>query len=246
MYPQVIGIGEILVDFIATEPVPHGEASYFQKCFGGAPMNTLVGVARLGVEAGAITTVGGDAFGQFLIDELKRNNVDTSRVSLKKGVRTTITFVANEPVTGERTFIFYRRPWVRGTSDSALTPQDIDQEYIARAKILHVSGFALSENPSRKAIMNAVTYAGKSGVKVSFDPTLRVDVWRSERTLRKMYSRVLKFSDIATFSREEAERSKEGSREGFETGCGNRRYKTRFGRCLRQVKRRHRSVSESL
>jgi len=47
--------------------------------------------------------------------------------------------------------------------------------------------------------------ARKSGVKVSFDPTLRVDVWDSVATLRKTYSRALKLSDIATFSREEAE-----------------------------------------
>lgn len=67
----------MLIDFIATEPVPYGEVIYFQKCFGGAPMNTLAEVARLGVNAGAITAVGGGTFGQFLVDDLKRNNVDT-------------------------------------------------------------------------------------------------------------------------------------------------------------------------
>ncbi len=129
-------------------------------------MNTLVGVARLDVSAGAITAVGDDPFGQFLIRELEKNNVDTSRVKVKKGVRTTISFVANEPVSGERTFIFYRRPWVRNTSDSALTPQDIDYEYISKSRIFRVSGFALSQNPSRKAILGAVEYAEKSGVSL--------------------------------------------------------------------------------
>jgi len=203
--PQVVGIGEILIDFIATEPVPYTEATHFQKCFGGAPMNTLVGVARLGVSSGAITAVGGDPFGQFLINELKKNGVDISRVVVKEKKRTTITFVANEPVTGERSFIFYRRPWISGTADSSLTPEDIDYDYISNAQILHVSGFSLSQNPSRKAILSAVMYARKSGVKVSFDPTLRVDVWNSEMGLRRMYSRMLRLSDIATFSREEAE-----------------------------------------
>lgn len=205
MNPEVIGIGEVLIDFVSTEPVPYTEASYFKKCFGGAPMNTLVGVARLDLSAGAVTVVGDDPFGQFLINELKKNGVDTSRVSVKKGVRTTITFVANEPVSGERSFIFYRRPWVRGTSDSALTAQDVDHEYISKAKILHVSGFALSQNPSRKAILSAVRHAKKSGVRISFDPTLRVDVWNSETSLRRMYHQMLRLSDIATFSREEAE-----------------------------------------
>ncbi|MFQ6076777.1 MAG: carbohydrate kinase family protein [Candidatus Bathyarchaeia archaeon] len=52
--------------------------------------------------------------------------------------------------------------------------------------------------------MSAVKHAKKGGVRVSFDPTLRVDVWSSERTLRRLYSQMLKLSDIATFSREEA------------------------------------------
>ena len=204
MAPEVVGIGEVLIDFVATEPVSYTEVPAFQKCFGGAPMNTLVGVARLGSTSGAVTTVGEDPFGQFLIQELKRNGVDTSRVNVKKGTLTTLAFVANEPETGERSFIFYRKPWVSRTSDSALSVEDVDFDYIADAKILHVSGFALSQNPSRKAVLAAVQHARKAGVKVSFDPTLRVDVWNSEQTLRRLYSQMLKLSDIATFSREEA------------------------------------------
>jgi len=202
--PEVVGIGEVLIDFVATEPVSYIEVPAFQKCFGGAPMNTLVGVARLGSTSGAITAVGEDPFGQFLIQELKRNRVDTSRVKVKKGTLTTLAFVANEPETGERSFIFYRKPWVSGTSDSALSVQDVDFEYVKNAKILHVSGFALSQNPLRKAILSAVKHARKEGVKVSFDPTLRLDVWNSEQTIRKLYRQMLKLSDIATFSREEA------------------------------------------
>ncbi|MBS7639945.1 MAG: sugar kinase [Candidatus Bathyarchaeia archaeon] len=205
MKPDIVGIGEVLIDFIATEPVSYLEASAFRKFFGGAPMNTLVGVVRLGLTAGAITVVGDDPFGHFLLKELRDNGVDVSRVRVKGNVRTTLAFVANDPETGERTFIFYRSPWVKGTSVDSLSPEDIDYDYISSAKILHVSGFSLSENPTRKAILSAIKHARRMGVKVSFDPTLRLDVWRSERTLRRLYSAVLKLSDIATFSREEAE-----------------------------------------
>ncbi len=204
MKPEVVGIGEALVDFVGTQPVSYGAVPAFQKCFGGAPMNTLIGVSRLGSRAGAITAVGDDPFGQFLVTELERNGVETSRVNVKRGMRTTISFVANEPKTGERAFLFYRQPWVRGTADSALSPEDIDLDYISHARILHVSGFALSHNPSRTAVLHAVKHAHKVGVTVSFDPTLRPDVWRSVRTLRRVYGQLLKLSDVATFSREEA------------------------------------------
>jgi len=201
----VIAIGEVLVDFVSTRPGPCVEVPAFEKCFGGAPMNTIVGVARLGIDAGAIAAVGDDPFGQFLIKELKKNRVDVSQVKVKKGRRTTIAFVANEPKSGERTFFFYRKPWTGETSDSSLEPNEIDLSYITKAKILHVSGFALSQNPCREAIFKAIKHARKIGVRVSFDPTLRVEVWDSEATLRRTYSRALRLSDIAVFSMEEAE-----------------------------------------
>ncbi len=202
--PEVVAIGEILIDFVSAEPTSYIHVPSFLKCFGGAPMNTIVGVSRLGLTSGAIAAVGDDPFGQFLVKELEKNGVDASHVKVKKGTRTTITFVAIEPETGERSFIFYRKPWVKETSDSSLSAEDIDLNYIDDAKIIHVSGFALSQNPSRKAILTAVNHAKRSGVRISFDPTLRQDVWHSETTIRKMYNQMLKLSDIATFSLEEA------------------------------------------
>ena len=201
---DLIGMGEILIDFVGTEYGSYADVRLFQKCFGGAPMNTIVGAARLGLKTGVVTAVGEDPFGSFLIRELENNGVDASHVRVKKSMRTTISFVANEPETGERTFIFYRKPWVAGTADSSLSIEDIDMDYISKAKILHISGFALSQNPSRKAILYAVKRAKSSGVCISFDPTLRLDVWRSTRTIRRIYGKALRLSNIATFSLEEA------------------------------------------
>jgi len=167
-------------------------------------MNTIVGAARLGLRTGVVTAVGEDPFGMFLIRELEDNGVDTSYVKIKKGMRTTISFVANEPETGERTFIFYRKPWVSGTADSSLSIEDIDMNYISRAKILHISGFSLSQNPSGRVILEAVKQARSLGIRISFDPTLRLDVWRSAETIKRVYRKALRLSNIATFSLEES------------------------------------------
>ena len=203
-HPQVIGIGEVGLDFIASEPVPYIEASTFVKCFGGAPMNTAVGVSRLGVSSGAIAAVGDDPFGEYIINELKKNRVDTSHIIIKKRTRTTIAFVINQPITGEKTSFFYRKPWVGQTADSALELNDIDFQYISKARVVHVSGHSLSQNPARKAILSAVKYAKENGVQISFDPTLRADCWNSEATIKKMYIQMLRIADIATFSDEES------------------------------------------
>ena len=201
---DLIGMGEILIDFVAAEYGSYIDVKLFQKCFGGAPMNTIVGAARLGLRTGVVTAVGEDPFGMFLIRELEDNGVDTSYVKIKKGMRTTISFVANEPETGERTFIFYRKPWVSGTADSSLSIEDIDMNYISRAKILHISGFSLSQNPSGRVILEAVKQARSLGIRISFDPTLRLDVWRSAETVKRVYRKALRLSNIATFSLEES------------------------------------------
>jgi len=204
-HPQVIGIGEVGLDFIASEPVPYIEAATFVRCFGGAPMNTAVGVSRLGVPSGAIAAVGDDPFGEYIVSELKKNRVDASHVVVKNRTRTTIAFVINQPVTGEKTSFFYRKPWVGRTADSSLELDDMDFRYISKAKVIHVSGHSLSQNPSRKAILNAVEYAKENGVEISFDPTLRADCWNSEAAIKRMYMQMLRIADIATFSNEESE-----------------------------------------
>ncbi|MCS7120122.1 MAG: sugar kinase [Candidatus Bathyarchaeota archaeon] len=205
MSVDVIGIGESVVDLVSAKPGPLTKAAIFERCFGGAPMNTIVGVSKLNLSAGAITAVGEDPFGDYIIKEFQRNGVDTSQVKIKKGRRTTLAFVMNEPLTGERSFIFYREPWVGRTADSMLSPEDIDPKYIAGAKILHTSGFSLSRNPSRRAVLKAVEYAKRAGVKVSFDPTLRIDVWDSISSIRRVYTKILRSCDIAAFSIDEAE-----------------------------------------
>jgi sugar/nucleoside kinase (ribokinase family) len=201
--PEIIGIGEILIDFVALEPGSYVDVSGFLKRLGGAPMNCIIVAKKLGIDVGAITAVGNDPLGDFLINELKKQGVDITCVK-RKNARTTITFVANDPETGERTFLFYREPWIKGTADNLLSPDDIDEKYIARAKILHVSGFAMSKEPAREAVLKAVDIAVKNKVEISFDPTLRLDVWQSSDEIKDLYDKVLEKASIATFSKEEA------------------------------------------
>ena len=197
-----MAIGEILVDMIPTEVGHYKEVSSFKKCFGGAPFNFAVGVARLRGNAGAICAVGNDQFGQFLIETLKENGVDTRHVKVKKA-RTTLAFVIRDE-TGERNFFFYRKPWTE-TADTLLSPDDIDTEYISKAKILHFSGVALSHDPERSAVFKAIKVGRETGTQISFDLNIRLDLWQSENVLRKVYDKAMRVSDLILLARDEAE-----------------------------------------
>ena len=198
---DIIAMGEILVDFIPVMPRKY-EVPTFERCFGGAPFNYAVAAARLGAKVGALTAVGTDPFGEFLLETLRRNSVDTSQVKVKKA-RTTLAFVVSEP-SGERSFFFYRNPWAE-TADTLLAPNDIDPAYLRGAKILHYSGVALSHSPEREAIWNAVEEMRSSGGLVSYDPNIRLDLWASADELQAINDEAMKLADIILLARDEAE-----------------------------------------
>ncbi len=51
-------------------------------------MNTLIGVSRLGFSSGAITAVGDNPFGEYVVKILGENCVDKSNVQVKRGYET--------------------------------------------------------------------------------------------------------------------------------------------------------------
>ncbi len=199
---DVVCIGEILVDMTPTKPGHYTNVPGFLKNFGGAPFNVAIGVSRLGRRSGAIAAVGSDPFGEFLIDTLRKNNVDTSHIVVKKA-RTTLAFITLYP-SGERTFFFYRKPWTE-TADTLLSPEDIDPEYIAGAKILHTSGVALTHSPEREAVLKAIDIAKENSLIFVFDPNVRLDLWASLEDMKETYGEVFKLADAILFAKDEAE-----------------------------------------
>ena len=200
--PDIVAIGEILIDFIPVTSGSYSDVPAFEKCFGGAPFNYAVAAARLGAEVGALAAVGTDPFGEFLIDTLKKNNVDTSHVRIKKQ-RTTLAFVVSEP-NGERSFFFYRKPWFE-TADTMLSPSHVDPAYVRSAKILHYSGVALSHSPERDAIFKAVEETRASGGLISYDPNIRLELWPSSNEFRAMNEKAMRKADIILLAKDEAE-----------------------------------------
>lgn len=183
---DVVCFGEIIADF-----VPVGDR-LFKVCFGGAPMNTAIACSRLGLDVAAISAVGSDPFGEFLLDALRSNRVNVERVRVTSH-RTTLAFVSR--VKGENVFFFYRRPWVV----SADTELELDEEDLAvasKAAVFHFTGLPLSHEPLRLSALKMVEELRRRGVIVSFDPTYRPDSWGSEEEARKVTLEAAKRSDV--------------------------------------------------
>ncbi|HID95322.1 MAG TPA: hypothetical protein EYP53_04600 [Candidatus Latescibacteria bacterium] len=197
--PEIVTLGEALIDFVSMESgVDVKDSPGFIKAPGGAPANVAAGLGRLGVDVGFIGKVGDDPFGYFLKETLAANGVDTSRMIFEKRARTALAFVSLRS-DGERSFSFYRHP----SADMLLEPEEIDEGYIASARIFHFGSITLISEPSRSATLKAVEYAEDHGLIISYDPNLRLNLWETAEEARKQILSTVCLCDIIKVSGEE-------------------------------------------
>ncbi|MFQ5795403.1 MAG: carbohydrate kinase, partial [Candidatus Bipolaricaulia bacterium] len=197
--PTVITLGEVLIDFIATETGPLRDAPGFLKRAGGAPANVAVGISRLKVSAGFIGKVGDDEFGGFLRGVLETNRVDVTCLKYTSAAQTPLAFVSLTE-TGVPDFTFYRSPG----ADEKLSVDDIDEAYIQTGRVLHYGSLSLTSEPSRSATFRAVQYAHQGELIVSMDPNLRLSLWKDEATAKRVIREGISRSHLLKLSGEEA------------------------------------------
>lgn len=198
---DLIPMGRIAIDFNPVIPPfqPLAKADTFKKYLGGSPANIAVGLARLGKKVGFIAKVSDDQFGDYVTEFFKSEGIDTSHISrAKNGEKLGLTFTEMLSPS-ESSILMYRD----GVADLMLDPADVDEEYIACAKAILISGTALCQSPSREACLKAMYLAKKVNTKIIFDIDYRPYNWKSADEIAIYYSIVAENSDMVMGSREE-------------------------------------------
>ncbi|RXT08049.1 aminoimidazole riboside kinase [Ammoniphilus sp. CFH 90114] len=190
----VICLGEALIDFI---PLDEHHLIY-QKSPGGAPANVAVGISKLGGKAFFLGKLGQDVLGKFLLDTLEAQGVDVSYVSWEEHVRTGIVFVTLDP-GGERSFSFYIDP----SADRYLGIKDLQSEWFENNHILHFGSISLISEPSRSATVHAIQLAKQNGMLISYDPNLRLSLWKTPEEAKTTILSTIGQADILKISEEE-------------------------------------------
>ena len=193
---DVVGVGEVLIDFSSYGLGPMGNPG-FEMNPGGAPANCLAANARLGGKCAFIGTVGEDFFGCFLKQELSKIGIDTRGV-LCVPEATTIDFVSNRE-DGERDFAFFRSPG----ADTRLTEKGLEGDWWLQTKILHFGTLSFTDEPSSSTVWKLVNRAKKQGIKISFDPNYRENLWDTPEKARAVMWRGAEQCDILKLSGEE-------------------------------------------
>ena len=176
---------------------PLKDVHYFEMFVGGSSANIALGLAKNNLSTGFLGTVSDDQLGDFVTAFLKDNGVDTSHISRCQN-NIALTFTEILPDGFSNLILFRKDP-----ADLQFSLKDVDEDYIAKAKAILITGTALSAEPSRQAVMKCLSYALKHNTKVIFDIDYRPQNWKNEEDVEKYCSPVAKESDMIFGSREE-------------------------------------------
>lgn len=176
---DVITFGEAMAMFMANQPGSLHEVNQFTRELAGAETNVAIGLARLGLRSGWVSKVGRDAFGTFIIERLKNENVDIESVLVDDYYPTGFQ-LKSKVIEGDPEVQYFRK----GSAASHLSIDDFNEACFKAASHLHMTGIplALSEQ-ARSYAKHALSFMKKNGRSVSFDPNLRPSLWTSQEEM---------------------------------------------------------------
>lgn len=98
---KVIGIGETILDIIFKDGRPVAAVP------GGSTYNAMISVGRAGINAAFISETGNDRVGDYIIDFMKRNGVDTAGVSVFAESKSPVSLAFLDD-NNDAEYIFYK------------------------------------------------------------------------------------------------------------------------------------------
>ena len=196
--PRVVTAGETMLLGVPTRPGRLRHASSLELKVGGAESNLAIALSRLGVCAGWFSVLGDDEPGQLVLDRIRAEGVDVSRV---RRVPDRPTGLYLRETTGAGVRVYYYR---QGSAASTMGPDAFDSEYLEEAEFLHLTGItpALSGD-CRAFVLWAAREARAAGTRLSFDVNYRSRLWAPEEA-RAFAEEMLPHVDLLFLGDEEA------------------------------------------
>ena len=156
---------------------------------GGSAANTIIGLARLGLATGFLGKVANDREGNLLLENLKKEGVDTGGVIRSHHGRsgTVQGFVDTE---GERAL------YVDSGVNDEIKSQEISQEYLSNTKLIHLTSFVGKSIQVQKELLDAIP----PKITVSMDPGM-IYAGKGIKTMKELLNR----TDILLLNQKELE-----------------------------------------
>ena len=164
---DVVAVGELNPDLILggmSGPPRLGQEILAEHCaftLGSSTALCAANLAALGLSVGIVGKVGEDAFGEFVVRCLEERGIDTSRVIRDAAVRTGITVSLAYPE--DRAMLTFAGAMAH------LAAEEVDREYLASARHLHVSSLFL-QRALQPGCADLLRQMRARGLTISLDP----------------------------------------------------------------------------
>ena len=194
---DVFAIGELLVDMISDDYDADNSCNKYSRYFGGSPANITMNIKRLGGNPIISASVGNDRLGEFLINNLKKNNINTDFIN-KVNNSTSMVLVTKSKETP--------LPIVYRSADYNLEYNEDIGSILKNSKIVHFSCWPISQKKSRKVIEKVIEEARKNNVLIGFDPNYHEMIWEEGHDGIEYIKNLIGKLDIIKPSEVDAER----------------------------------------
>jgi 2-dehydro-3-deoxygluconokinase len=198
----VVTFGEIMLRLAPPGFERLMQSPMFVATWGGGEANVAVSVAGFGLPAAFVTVVPSNPLADAMIGELRRFNVDTSRMVRGKG-RMGIYFV--EPGANQRpSKVVYDREY---SSIALAKPGAIDwNQAFEEAGWFHITGItpAISASAADLAF-ESVEAARAQGITVSCDLNYRKNLWKWGKPAHEVMGELVKFCNVIVANEEDCQ-----------------------------------------
>jgi 5-dehydro-2-deoxygluconokinase len=196
---DVLTYGRSSIDlYSANIGAPFVDIKSFNAYVGGSPLNIAVGTRRLGLKSALLTAIGQDQIGDFLINFLKKEDVETSFIPVKPGFRTSAVVLGIQP-PDNFPLVYYRE----NCADSRVNIDDVISANVGSFRLFEISATALNIEPSRSAGFFAAEEAVRNNVPILIDLDFRADQWHDPRAFGITTRAYLRSCTIALGTEEE-------------------------------------------
>ena len=196
---DLLTMGRSSIDLYSNEVgATFTEIKNFAAYVGGSPTNIAVGTRRLGVKSALLTAVGEDPVGDFILNFLNNEAVETKFIPRKPSARSSAAVLGIEP-PDKFPLVFYRD----NAADILLNIEDVLASPISDCRAFEFAGTNMSKESSRSATFFAVEQARENGVTVFMDFDFRPDQWHDPRAFGVNVRAILPLVDVAIGTEEE-------------------------------------------
>lgn len=188
--PYVLTFGETMALMTAQDSGPLAHTRTLGLGIGGSESNVAIGLQRLGVQAVWCGRIGADSLGPLIDREIRAEGVDV-RITVDPSAPTGLMIKERRTPSTQRVS-YYRA----GSAGSRICPNDVDDQLIANAALLHVSGITPALSPqAQTTLRHAIAVARAASVPVSFDLNYRANLWPAEAAASH-YRDIIPLADI--------------------------------------------------